>query len=166
MKHNQSNKYFNNDGYRPNVAIVLCNNHNQVFWARRCSHDGWQFPQGGIKPDESIEQAVYRELEEETGLLEDHVKVIGRTREWLRYSLPTLQNKRRWADKSIRGQKQIWYLLRMLADDSEVNLSSERAPEFDAWKWIEYWSAVDNIVGFKRPVYKRALTELADLLSI
>ena len=162
MKHSETNNIFNNDGYRPNVAIVLFNDQHEVFWARRCSHDGWQFPQGGVKPNESIEQAVYRELEEETGLLADHVEVVGRTQRWLRYDLPN--RHRYWTRRSIRGQKQIWYLLKLLADDSVVNLNRCKTPEFDDWRWIEYWSAIDSIVEFKRETYKRALTELADYL--
>ena len=65
------------DGFRPNVAIVLVNHRNQVFWGKRIKEHAWQFPQGGIKPGESPEQAMYRELEEETGLKPAHVEILG-----------------------------------------------------------------------------------------
>ena len=82
------------DGYRPNVAIVLVNGRNQVFWGKRVKEHAWQFPQGGIKPGETPEQAMYRELQEETGLLPQHVKILGRTRDWLHYNVPTHWVKR------------------------------------------------------------------------
>ena len=69
------------DGYRPNVGIILCNNRNEVFWGKRVREHSWQFPQGGIKPGETPEQAMFRELMEEIGLLPQHVQILGRTRE-------------------------------------------------------------------------------------
>jgi len=84
------------DGYRPNVAIVLVNSRNQVFWGERVREHAWQFPQGGIKPGETPEQAMYRELREEVGLRSNHVKVLGRTRDWLRYDVPQPWIKREW----------------------------------------------------------------------
>ena len=76
------------DGFRANVGIILCNEEDRVFWARRVGRSGWQFPQGGVQRDESVEQAMYRELREEVGLLPEHVEVLGSTRRWLRYRLP------------------------------------------------------------------------------
>jgi putative (di)nucleoside polyphosphate hydrolase len=76
------------DGYRPNVGIVLMNHQRQVFWARRVNSDGWQFPQGGMNTDETPVEAMYRELQEETGLLPPHVELLGSTPGWLRYRLP------------------------------------------------------------------------------
>ena len=73
------------DGFRPNVGIVLVNTRGQVLWARRIGQNAWQFPQGGIKPDEAPEEALYRELQEEVGLVEADVKVLARTQGWLRY---------------------------------------------------------------------------------
>jgi putative (di)nucleoside polyphosphate hydrolase len=152
------------DGYRPNVGIILCNQDDQVFWARRCGKDGWQFPQGGIKPYESAEQALFRELYEEVGLSVADVQVIGRTRDWLHYDIPKdfLRSSR---TSSFRGQKQIWFLLRLLADEKSVQLDACNHPEFDRWRWVEYWSPLETIVAFKRQVYEQALTELAPLLT-
>jgi putative (di)nucleoside polyphosphate hydrolase len=149
-------------GYRPNVGIILCNRANQVLWARRSSQDGWQFPQGGIRANENAEQALFRELHEEIGLTPPQVQILGRTRDWLRYDLPS--DYRRHPNSPFRGQKQIWFLLRLLGRDEDVRLNLSEHPEFDAWRWIEYWSALEHIVSFKRGVYQRALTELAPLL--
>ena len=86
------------DGFRPNVGIIIVNHKNEVFWGKRVREHSWQFPQGGIKYGETPEQAMYRELHEETGLMAEHVRVLGRTREWLRYEVP-----REWIKRDIRG---------------------------------------------------------------
>src|SRR5918999_1358230 len=109
------------DGYRPNVGIVLCNSRNEVFWGKRVREHSWQFPQGGIKPGETPELAMYRELREEVGLNPEHVKILGRTRDWLRYDVPDQWIKRDWRG-NYRGQKQIWFLLRLVGRDCDVCL--------------------------------------------
>jgi putative (di)nucleoside polyphosphate hydrolase len=152
-------------GYRPNVGIILCNGHNQVFWARRCGQDGWQFPQGGIRPKEAIEAAMYRELREEVGLVPSHVEILGRTRDWLHYDIPD-DYRRRNPNSPFRGQKQIWFLLRHLGCDDDVRLDLCERPEFDEWCWIEYWRPIEHIISFKREVYQRALAELEPLLTL
>lgn len=149
-------------GYRPNVGIVLCNGRGQVFWARRCGRNGWQFPQGGIRAHETPEQAMFRELHEEVGLSPSLVEVLGRTRDWLRYDIP---GEYRRPAGVFRGQKQVWFLLRLLGQDADVRLDTSHKPEFDSWRWIDYWSAVEHIIAFKREVYQRALAELEPLLA-
>jgi putative (di)nucleoside polyphosphate hydrolase len=152
------------DGFRPNVGIVLCNARNEVFWGKRIKEHSWQFPQGGIKVGETPEQAMYRELQEEVGLLPSHVRILGRTRDWLRYEVPTHWIKREWRG-SYRGQKQIWFLLRLVARDCDVSLRASTHPEFDAWRWNTYWVSLDTVIEFKRGVYQQALSELARFLT-
>ncbi|EMU1699999.1 RNA pyrophosphohydrolase [Neisseria gonorrhoeae] len=148
------------EGYRPNVGIILINERNEVFWGKRVREHSWQFPQGGIKPGESPETAMYRELYEEVGLLPQHVKIVGRTRDWLRYDVPNNWVRREWRG-SYRGQKQIWYLLRLTGRDCDVNLRATCHPEFDGWRWHQYWAPVDEVIDFKRDVYLGALKELS-----
>ena len=146
-------------GYRENVGIILSNPEGQVFFAKRCGQDAWQFPQGGIDKNESPVDAMYRELEEETGLLRTHVEITGQTNDWLRYSIPKhLQRKR--SKPFCVGQKQIWFCLKLIGDESNFNLESGSKPEFDRWRWVDYWKPLDEIVFFKRNVYQQALTEL------
>jgi putative (di)nucleoside polyphosphate hydrolase len=152
------------DGYRPNVGIVICNPANEVFWGKRVREHSWQFPQGGIQHGESPEQAMYRELHEETGLMPEHVRILGRTRGWLRYDVPQTWLRRDWRG-NYRGQKQIWFLLRMVGRDSAFSLRASGHPEFDAWRWTEYWQPVEQVIEFKRDVYQRALTELSRFLA-
>jgi len=152
------------EGYRANVGIILCNDDGRLFWARRIGQDAWQFPQGGIDRAESPEQAMFRELREETGLRDQDVEVLGCTREWLRYRLPRRFVRRNQTPLCI-GQKQIWYLLRMLGDETAVDLGASQKPEFDHWRWVEYWAPSKEVVFFKREVYERALAELEPLLS-
>ena len=164
---------FGNDGYRPNVGIVICNKDGQVFWARRINRDGWQFPQGGVSRDEGLIEAMYRELEEETGLLQIQVRLVAHTKEWLHYDLPKRflgHQRRRTRGRTNRrptfkGQKQVWFLLELLEDDSVVDLQAGMVtPEFDSWRWVETKFALDNIVDFKKSVYQKALSELGQYL--
>ncbi len=151
------------DGFRPNVGIILVNERNEVFWGKRIREHAWQFPQGGIKRGESPEQAMYRELQEEVGLENSHVEIVGRTRNWLRYEVPVRWVRREWRGH-YRGQKQIWFLLRLTGRDTDIDLRASGHPEFDAWRWNSYWVPLDAVIEFKRDVYKQALGELSDLL--
>lgn len=148
------------DGYRPNVGIILMNPDGRVFWARRMRRDGWQFPQGGMNTDETPLEAMYRELEEETGLRGEHVEVLAATPGWLRYRLP-----RRYLRPTQRplciGQKQVWFLLRLTADERHVCLDQNERPEFDRWRWVDFWYPSEHVVDFKREVYIRALSHVA-----
>ncbi len=151
------------DGFRSNVGIILCNEHNQLFWARRTGQDAWQFPQGGIKQHESPLQAMYRELEEEVGLKPEHVEVLGATQRWLRYRLPKRYIRRHSYPLCI-GQKQRWFLLRVNCRESDFCLDRYEKPEFDDWRWVKYWYPINEVIYFKRRVYRRALEELAPIL--
>src|SRR5437764_12356076 len=150
------------EGYRPNVGIILANPRNEVFWGKRVHQHAWQFPQGGIKHGETPLQAMYRELEEEIGLQREHVRILGRTREWLRYEVPEnwLRRAREGNGAAYRGQKQIWYLLRLMGRECDVKLRASGHPEFDAWRWHDYWIPLDTVIDFKREVYRQALIEL------
>ncbi len=148
------------EGFRPNVGIILLNARNQVFWGKRLRTHSWQFPQGGIKYGESPEQAMLRELHEEVGLRPEHVRILARTRDWLRYEVPD-HFIRKDARGHYRGQKQIWFLLRLVGRDSDLDLRATDHPEFDAWRWNEYWVPLDLVIEFKRGVYQMALSELA-----
>ena len=152
------------DGYRPNVGIILCNAKNEVFWGKRIREHSWQFPQGGIDKGESPEQAMYRELFEEVGLQSHHVHILGRTKNWLRYEVPSHWIKREWRS-SYKGQKQIWFLLRLVGRDCDVSLRASGHPEFDAWRWSDYWVPLDSVIEFKRDVYRTALNELVTYID-
>lgn len=151
------------DGYRANVGIILSNRDGRLLWARRIGEQAWQFPQGGIRENESPEEAMYRELQEEIGLQQPHVMLVGRTRDWLRYQLP--KNLIRYNRKPLCiGQKQVWFMLSLVGDESHVRLDCSSNPEFDSWRWVAYWSPLEEIVAFKRKVYEQALHEFAPLL--
>ena len=152
------------DGFRPNVGIILVNSLGQVLWARRCGQDAWQFPQGGINADETAEQAMYRELHEEIGLTKKDVEILGVTRGWLRYRLPKRMIRRNQFPRCI-GQKQKWFVLRMLSHDEAVKIDCSDTPEFDGWRWVSYWYPVGQVVSFKKEVYRKAMRELSPRLT-
>jgi putative (di)nucleoside polyphosphate hydrolase len=151
------------DGFRPNVGIILCNGNRQLFWGRRIGQNSWQFPQGGIDSDETPEQAMYRELEEEIGLTEDQVELLGATRGWLRYRLPKRYIRKNCQPRCI-GQKQVWFLLKIDCGEEAFCFDTTGTPEFDNWRWVKYWQPIREVIYFKRNVYTRALEELAPLL--
>ena len=152
------------NGYRANVGIIVSNLAGKVFWAKRVGQDAWQFPQGGMKMTESPQEAMYRELREEIGLLPEHVKLLGSTRKWLHYDLPRRYIRRNHMPKCI-GQKQIWFMLRMICSEDCVALDVCDQPEFDRWCWVDYWKPCKQVIFFKRDVYQKALVELAPLLA-
>jgi putative (di)nucleoside polyphosphate hydrolase len=151
------------DGYRPNVAIVLMNDEGRVFWAQRSGKDGWQFPQGGMNTDETPIEAMYRELREETGLTPEMVEVVGSTPGWLRYRLPR-KYRRHYSKPLCIGQKQVWFLLRFLGDESAFSLDICTNPEFSRYRWVDFWYPVDNVITFKKEVYQRALSLLEPMM--
>ena len=152
------------EGYRPNVAIVILNGENKALWAKRVAEDAWQFPQGGVNEGESLKDAMYRELMEEVGLTPDHVEIIGQTKNWLRYDVP-----RKWLRRDgynrYKGQKQIWFLLKFIGKDSDIFLTNSEKPEFDSWRWNNFWSPLEQVIDFKSEVYKKALNELSSYLD-
>ncbi len=152
------------EGYRLNVGIILCNDEGRVFWARRAGMRSWQFPQGGIKFNESPDEAMYRELYEEVGLQIRQVQLIGRTREWLHYELPERYIRKNSQPLCI-GQKQLWYILRMADKESQIRLDCAEKPEFDAWCWVDFWHPLNDVVYFKREVYRKAMLELGSHLT-
>ena len=151
------------DGYRANVGIVIANDKKQILLAKRFKQNGWQLPQGGIDEDETELDALYRELQEEVGLDPSHVTLIAKTPKWLRYELPDEHVRRTQKPKCI-GQKQVWYLLKLDSSDDEISLDLHDDVEFDDWKWVDYWSPVDEVINFKRDVYEDMLKALAPVL--
>ncbi len=147
-------------GFRANVGIVLIREDRQVFLGGRTGGRGWQFPQGGVRRDETPEQALYRELKEEIGLDQRDVELIAATRSWLRYRLPR-QYLRRNSNPLCIGQKQRWFLLRLIGAEQSVHFDSTTEPEFESGRWVDYWTPVREVIYFKRAVYARALDELA-----
>ncbi len=151
-------------GYRLNVGIILVSTSNRVFWGKRQGHDAWQFPQGGLAIGETVEEAMFRELREEVGLEKHDVEIIGSTKRWLRYKLPK-QYLRHGSIPLVIGQKQKWFLLRLITSEQKVRLDLSDSPEFDSWRWIDYHEPPDQVIFFKKQVYNECLNELEPLLK-
>lgn len=146
------------EGYRYNVGVVLLNAKNQVLWACRSDFEAWQFPQGGMYENETPIEALYRELKEEVGLEPDDVELIAESQQWLTYRLPPEMVK-----KHI-GQKQKWFLLRLLTEENRICLDQDAKPEFCHWQWVDYWYPIGHVISFKQPIYEKILTEFSAYL--
>jgi putative (di)nucleoside polyphosphate hydrolase len=156
-----TNDIIDSDGFRANVGIVLMRRDGAVFLGRRTGGKGWQFPQGGIREGERLEQALYRELREEIGLAQADVELVGSTARWLRYRLPPRYIRRDRQPLCI-GQKQRWFLLRLAREPAAFDFTSTgEEPEFDGWRWAQFWEPAREVIYFKRKVYQSALVELA-----
>lgn len=153
------------DGFRPNVGIIVANAVGEVLWAKRVRQEAWQFPQGGIQFGESPEQAMARELHEELGLSGQDVEVIGCTSDWLSYRLPEHYIRRSQRGRVCIGQRQKWFLLRLIGPEHHVRFDASSEPEFDGWRWVDWWHPLKEVVEFKREVYEAALRELGPLIG-
>jgi putative (di)nucleoside polyphosphate hydrolase len=151
------------EGFRFNVGIIVTDGSGHVLWAKRRKQNAWQFPQGGLKTDENPEDALYRELYEELGLEATDVEIMGCTRGWLHYRLPEHLLRHHIQPLCI-GQKQKWFMLRLVGNEQKVQLNITDSPEFDRWRWVHYWYPIRQVIAFKRHVYRRALEELAPLM--
>ena len=153
----------NNEGYRPNVAMVVINSMNKVLICRRKNTRTWQFPQGGIDNGEDIEKAMFRELSEEVGLSKADVSLVGESEGTITYDIPKTIRSKVLGGK-FKGQEQKWFLLKLKKDNSEIKLDNEAFPESDKYEWVSFWQPLNRIVDFKREAYREALSELRFLI--
>ena len=147
---------------------MLANREGQVFVGQRLDAadsqypDAWQMPQGGIDKGEKAEAAALRELQEETGVVEAHVQIIGRSAEEYLYDLPDELLGKIWKGK-YRGQRQSWFLMRFTGQDDHIDIQTHH-PEFKNWKWTDPAGLPDIIVPFKRDLYRAVLKEFEPLI--
>ena len=147
------------EGFRSNIGIIVCNDFGNLLWTRRIGQNSWQFPQGGVDAGESAEQALFRELKEEIGLEKRDVKILGSTKSWLKYRLPNRYIRHDSLPLCV-GQKQKWYMLRLVSNESKIHFDATGHPEFDHFMWVNYWYPLRQVISFKQSVYRQALGEL------
>jgi len=152
--------------YRPCVGMLLLNPQGKVFVGRRIDtakegDDIWQMPQGGIDKGEAPEDAALRELREEIGT--DNAEIVAESRHWLHYDLPSHLLGKVWKGR-YRGQKQRWFALRFMGQDSDIDVATEH-PEFDAWRWVELEDVPALVIPFKRDTYRAVVSEFRELLG-
>ena len=156
------NKKLVNLPLRSGVGIVVLNNKNKVFIAKRIDNPNnfWQMPQGGINKNEDYLTAAYRELKEETSI--KSVKLIKELDGLTTYELPSYLLGIIWKGK-YKGQKQKWFLMKFFGNDNEININTKN-PEFLEWKWIELNKITDFVVDFKLSVYEEVKKKVKKLL--
>ena len=149
------------NGYRANVGIVLMNQQKELFFAKRRYQSGWQFPQGGIHLGETPENAMYRELLEEIGLTKNETELLSESSHWYQYKIPKKHLRKSKKGKTlVIGQKQKWFLLKLMSSDETVSLThNSKFQEFDSWKWVDPDFPARQVIGFKQQVYEQVLTE-------
>jgi putative (di)nucleoside polyphosphate hydrolase len=152
-----------NQGYRLNIGIIVINTNNKLLWAKRTGQNAWQFPQGGVQQGEKLHQALFRELKEELGLDPEDVEIEAVTEGFLKYRLPAGLIRHDNHPLCI-GQKQKWYLLRMKAPDSRIDLICSPKPEFEKWAWVPFWYPLKHVISFKKDVYRKALLSFSKSL--
>ncbi len=157
------NKNFKDLPLRSGVGIVLLNNQNKVFVAKRIDNpkNFWQMPQGGIDEGEDPLKAAFRELKEETSI--KNAELIKELDGTITYELPDSLLGIIWKGK-YRGQKQKWFLMRFIGKDSEININTSN-PEFLDWKWIELDLITDVVVDFKLHVYKELQEKVKKIIN-
>jgi putative (di)nucleoside polyphosphate hydrolase len=150
--------------YRSGVGIMIVNRDRKIFVGKRIDNhsDAWQMPQGGLDVGESEDRAMFRELREETGISENSIKIIKKSEIHYYYNLPYKLQKRFWGGKYL-GQKQRWYLIEFLDEDSAINVKTED-PEFSEWRWVSKEDIVSSIVSFKLDLYQDVLKEFYEFL--
>lgn len=147
--------------YRRGVGLALFNDRGLVFTARRIDtdQDAWQMPQGGIDEGEKPETAALRELEEEIGTAK--AEIVAEIEDWLTYDLPEDLLGKVWKGR-YRGQTQKWYALRFRGSDADIDIATEH-PEFSAWKWLPLAEVAEQVVPFKRDIYRVVAAEFSPL---
>ena len=149
----------NEPGYRLNVGLIVINDKGKLLLFKRKNINSWQFPQGGIDFGESPLKAARRELYEEVGIKKGDVKLISSTDEWFKYDVPHEKIKNHFLKKRFKGQKQKWFLFRMM-NDVKIHFENDPDNEFIDYKWVSYWYPLHTIVEFKKEVYRSALNAL------
>ena len=153
------------DGFRANVGIVIFNQKQQVFFAKRRYQSGWQFPQGGIQLGESPKKAMFRELLEETGLDKKSVEIIYVSDHWYDYRIPKKSIRKATNGTTVIGQRQKWFLLKLKDQSTSIVLNSSSEQEFDSWKWIAPDLSIKQVIGFKQDVYKKVISEFIPFIE-
>lgn len=152
-------------GYRPNVGMMIINTDKKVLMCVRIHSEGqtyrMQMPQGGIDKGETPTRAVYREMHEEIGLTPADVRFVATTHKWYKYDLPQASRRK----KSIRGQRQKWYLFLLVSSDEKIDFTTDKFQEFEGFEWVPLDEVSDRVIPFKKEVYDLVISEFRPFIE-
>jgi putative (di)nucleoside polyphosphate hydrolase len=145
--------------YRPNVAALMINADGALLICERTTVSGaWQFPQGGVDNGEGLEDALYREVEEEIGLRKKHYKVVDR-KDGYRYLYPPAVRQKKLKKHGNHGQEQTYFLCRLKSGAPEIDIN-QSPQEFCAYRWIDPEEFdLDWLPDFKHEVYRKVMQD-------
>lgn len=150
--------------YRKGIGVMLINNEKKIFAGLRSDiKNVWQMPQGGVKHNESHDDAMWRELKEETGLLDSDVKILSYSKDTFYYDLPENLANKLWGGM-YAGQCQRWFLLKFISNESHIDIFKDRSSEFCDWSWLTVDQLVKNVIYFKTELYKKIVNEFSAFL--
>ena len=154
----------NEPGYRLNVGIIIINDKGNLLLCKRKNTNSWQFPQGGINKSETPLQAAKRELFEEVGIESNCVKLLSTTKKWFKYDIPKEKRKNYSHRKNFKGQKQKWFMFKLLKNTS-IHFDNDPDGEFIDYKWVPYWYPLHTVIEFTMEVYRSVLVALRQVSS-
>lgn len=136
--------------FRANVGIVVIDDDGRVLALERSDAPGaWQLPQGGLEVGEEPLAAALRELEEETGILPEHVAVVAEHPDWLAYEWPAQLRR-----DGRRGQVQRWFVLRATTA-AQVDLAASE--EFVDHRFL----AMEDLLAIVHPMRRATYARIA-----
>lgn len=130
--------------YRLGVNVIIIDKENRFLLIQKVGYadDQWNCVGGGREKGESLEENMYRELEEELGLKKEDFEQVGISTHKITYDYPPEVALRVNGGK-YRGQSYDQVILRFIGGKEKIKYSEV---EFRDHKWVEGSELVKYLV--------------------